>query len=265
MHTPHPELSADCANCFGLCCVALQFTSSSDFAIDKSVGEPCVNLQSDYGCGIHAKLRDSGFRGCTVYDCFGAGQKISQLTFGGASWRDAPDTAGDMFALLPVVRLLHELLWYLHDAVALGGSTPALEAAIARTELLSLGSPAELLSLDVESHRGDVNALLIGASERIRSGMPGARQLRGADLVGAKLRGTDLRGASLRGAYLIAADLRGADLRLADVIGADVRDADLSGADLSTALYLTQTQVNAARGDAATLLPTAVTRPAHWG
>jgi uncharacterized protein YjbI with pentapeptide repeats len=88
--------------------------------------------------------------------------------------------------------------------------------------------------------------------------------LLGADLIGAKLRGADLQGANLRGAYLIGADLRGADLRLADFIGADLRDTDLSGADLTGCLFLTQSQVNAAKGDAATKLPPALLRPPHW-
>ncbi|WP_309615342.1 pentapeptide repeat-containing protein, partial [Salinibacterium sp.] len=68
----------------------------------------------------------------------------------------------------------------------------------------------------------------------------------------------------LRGAWLIGADLREADLRRADLIAADLRDADVSGADLSEAIFLTQMQVNAANGDANTLLPEGVKRPTHW-
>jgi len=63
---------------------------------------------------------------------------------------------------------------------------------------------------------------------------------------------------------LIAADLRAADLRQTDLLGADLRDADLSGADLDGALFLTRSQVGAARGDAATRLPRRLDRPAHW-
>ncbi|WP_425519715.1 pentapeptide repeat-containing protein [Streptomyces auratus] len=47
-------------------------------------------------------------------------------------------------------------------------------------------------------------------------------------------------------------------------MGADLRDADLAGADLTGALFLTQAQLNAAKGDAATTLPPSLTRPAHW-
>ena len=75
---------------------------------------------------------------------------------------------------------------------------------------------------------------------------------------------SDLRGANLRGAYLIGAALSGADLRWTDLIGADLRDADLRGADLTDALFLTQPQLTAARGDADTRLPGALSRPEHW-
>ncbi|WP_442277551.1 hypothetical protein [Terrabacter sp. 2YAF2] len=30
------RLEADCAQCFGLCCVALPFTRSADFPVDKA-------------------------------------------------------------------------------------------------------------------------------------------------------------------------------------------------------------------------------------
>ena len=75
----------------------------------------------------------------------------------------------------------------------------------------------------------------------------------------------DLRGADLRGAYLIGADLRDADLALADLTGADLRGADLAGADLGEALFLVQSQLDAARGDRRTGLPPNLERPAHWG
>jgi uncharacterized protein YjbI with pentapeptide repeats len=107
--------------------------------------------------------------------------------------------------------------------------------------------------------------LLRETSRLVRTAAPGDKQdLRGADLVGAKLSGADLRGADLGNCYLIAADLTHADLRSADLIGADLRGADLSGADLTGCVFLTQPQVNAARGDVATLLPTPLVRPAYW-
>lgn len=261
-------LTSDCGSCFGLCCVALPFAASADFAIDKDAGRPCPNLQQDFRCGIHSDLRPRGFTGCTVFDCFGAGQKVSQVTFDGQDWRRAPGTARQMFDVFPVMRQLHELLWYLAEALTRPAARPVhadLRAALEKTERLTQGSAEELMELDVPAHRGEVNALLLRTSELVRAEVPGRkRERRGADLMGARLKGANLRGANLRGAYLIAADLKGADLRTADLIGADLRAADLAGADLTGALFLTQSQLNAAKGDAATGLPRSLSRPAHW-
>jgi len=262
------ELQADCAHCFALCCVALPFAASADFAITKSAGEPCTHLKTDFRCGIHDRLRERGFPGCTAYDCFGAGQKVSQVTFGGRDWREAPLTATQMFAVFPVVRQLHELLWYLSDALtrpAAASLAAAAQQALDETDRLTRLSPQDLELLDVAAHRATVNTVLLAVSELVRAevGRPTA-QHRGADLLGARLRGADLRGADLRGAYLIGADLRGADLRLADLIGADLRGADLSGADLSGSLFLTQFQLAAAKGDTRTQVDPPLTAPAHW-
>ncbi|MEO6084457.1 MAG: pentapeptide repeat-containing protein [Umezawaea sp.] len=264
------DLRSDCSNCFGLCCVALAFSKSADFAVDKDAGDPCRNLLADHRCGVHAELRSRGFSGCTVFDCFGAGQKTSQVTFGGESWRNSKDTAKRMFAVFPVMRQLHELLFHLTEALALPAAKPLhadLEAALTETERMTRTSPDGFGALDVAGHREGVNALLLRASELARAGAPKQRNKkvrRGADLIGARLAGADLRGANLRGAYLIGADLRGADLRLADLIGADFRDADLRGANLTGSIFLTQAQVNAAKGDTTTTLPAALTRPTHW-
>jgi pentapeptide repeat protein len=245
--------------------VALPFAASADFAITKAPGQPCPNLQQDYRCGIHSTLRERGFPGCTVFDCFGAGQKVSQVTFAGESWRDSPGTAKRMFQVFPVMRQLHELLWYLTEALPLPAASSLhqqLRDLLEETEKLTVSPPQTLIELDVPAHRQKVNALLLETSERVRG--RGGKNRRGADLIGAKLRNADLQAASLRGAYLIGADLRGADLRTADLIGADLRDADLSGADLTGSIFLTQAQLNAARGDNRTRLPAALQRPIHW-
>jgi uncharacterized protein YjbI with pentapeptide repeats len=161
-----------------------------------------------------------------------------------------------MFAVLPVMRQLHELLWYVTKALELTAARrlhPELRAALAETTALAAGSPEELLALDVDAHRSRVNPLLQRASELARAGVRGRRpDHRGANLMGRRLPGADLRGASLRGALLIGADLRGADLRSADVIGADLRGADLRGADLTGILFLTGAQLRAAVTDATT-------------
>ncbi|MFD7837211.1 pentapeptide repeat-containing protein [Streptomyces sp. NPDC059761] len=263
-----PVLQADCSNCFALCCVALPFAKSNDFAVNKAAGTPCKNLQEDFRCGIHTRLRDKGFQGCTVFDCFGAGQQVSQVTFGGRDWRTHPGTAGAMYEVFPVLRQLHELLFYVTEALALPAAAPVhaeLRRAQTETAQWTAADADALTTLDVGALRQRINTHLLRASELARAKAPARKKNhRGADLMGARLAGADLRGANLRGAYLIAANLSGADLRLADVIGADFRDADLRGADLRDALFLTQPQLGAARGDAATKIPSTLVRPAHW-
>lgn len=263
-----PELRADCPRCFALCCVAPAFSASADFAIDKPAGQPCPNLQDDFRCRIHDRLRPEGFAGCTVYDCFGAGQRVSQQTFHGRDWRQHPKTARRMFAVFPVVRQLHELLWYLTEAERMVGEGPLrddLVRAIAHTDTVALGDPTALLELDVAAHRDAVNDLLQRTSELVRRAVtPTPVDHRAADLVGANLSSAHLAGANLRGAFLIGARLSGADLRTADLTGADLRGADLSGADLTGCLFLTQAQLEAATGNGATLVSPPLRRPAHW-
>lgn len=267
------DLGADCGECFGLCCVALAFARSSDFPFDKAAGDPCENLDEGDGCRIHPHLRERGFKGCTVFDCFGAGQKVSRQTFAGRSWRDDPQTREAMFSAFPIVRRLHELLWYLDEAITMVESDrdPApWIAAFERIRGLSDEDPETLAGLDVDAEFDAVRALLVTASEVARRGHVApprrSRPLQpGSDLMGASLAGADLRGASIRGSIAIAADLRRARLQRCDVLGVDLRDADVRGAQLDGAIYLTQMQVNSARGDSSTVLPEGFVRPSHWG
>jgi uncharacterized protein YjbI with pentapeptide repeats len=266
---PHrAALRADCTRCFGLCCVVPGFMASADFAITKPPETPCRHLRTDFNCGIHDRLRPDGFAGCTVYDCFGAGQKIAQVTFGGTDWRSDRRIAAQMFASFPVMRHLHELLWYLTDAMALPGAGALrneLAAALDETERLSQLPADDLVRLDLADHGRYVNALLDHASRLARAGTRHQDlDHRGADLVGRNLRGVDLSGAALAGAVLLGADLRGADLSRADVMRADFRGADVRGADLVDSIYLIQSQLDAANGDTATKITDTLRRPAHW-
>ncbi len=269
----------------------LGFAASADFAGDKPPRTPCRHLRDDFGCGIHSRLVERGYPGCTAYDCFGAGQLTIQVTFGGRTWRESPEVAEAVFDVFGVQRRLQELRWYLREARAVTAAAPLhpdLDALRAEVEELTRLPATDLVALDVAPVHGRVDALLRRASESARAEVPppaptprGGRgrrapsrpldrrdrrraNLAGRDLIGADLREADLRGADLRGALLLAADLRGARLDRADLIGADLRDADLRGADLAGALFLTRFQVGAARGDAATVLPAGLERPARW-
>ncbi|GIF24635.1 hypothetical protein Ate02nite_73650 [Paractinoplanes tereljensis] len=165
-----------------------------------------------------------------MFDCFGAGQRITQENPG---------------ADLSTMRQLHELMWLLTEALKIDSAQavhPKLRAALAEIDHLAGGTPA---SKDAEEQRRKVNPLLQKASHLARAGTARTDH-RGANLIGRKMRGADLRGASFRGALLIGADLREADLRRADFTGADLRGTDLRGANLADALFLTRSQLRAA-------------------
>lgn len=244
------------------------FSASAEFAIDKPAGQPCPNLRTDFRCSIHEQLRPSGFAGCAAYDCFGAGQKVVQDTFGGRHWRSDGRGGKLMFAAFGVMRQLHELLWHVREALSLDPADPLPAELRSAWEAIERGTDLgadELVKFDVGGLRGETIPLLMRTSEQVRSAAgPLGPDLRRADLIGKDLGGADLRRASLRGAKLIGARLRSADLRVADMTGTDLRGADIGGARLGTAIFLTQAQVDSAKGNAATELPASLALPAHW-
>ncbi|MDZ5471413.1 pentapeptide repeat-containing protein [Bacillus sp. 31A1R] len=265
------HLRSDCENCFGLCCVALPYAKSGDFAFDKDGGTPCRNLQSDYRCGIHTKLREKGFKGCTVYECFGAGQKVSQVTYKGLDWRENPESSKEMFDVFPIVQQLHEMLVYLQEALQLEVTHPLhkdLQRLFEETEQLTERSASSILALDIPTHRANVSDLLSKTSELVRGKVKKDKNQKtikkGTALLGANLKGAYLRGSNFRGGLLIACNLQNADLRMCDFLGADLRDADISGANLQGSIFLTQAQINAANGDKNTKLPNSLKTPQHW-
>lgn len=295
------RLKADCGNCSGLCCVALYFSTSDGFPADKAADIPCFNLQPDFCCSVHEDLEKLGLKGCISYDCLGAGQKTVQVTFGGRSWRQASEDADrkQVFEVFLMIKILHEMLWYLAEAYERqkdSGIRAEIRYMLDETERLTNLGTDEILKYDLLMHRMAVNALLKKTSEAVRKEVKGASKAKaagkpaegaavlggitsrgsgktlkgrklpggGLDFIGADLRNKDLTGENLSGALLIAADLRGADFTGTDLIGADLRDADLRGADLTKSIYLTQAQINAAKGDASTKLPRVIVHPGHW-
>ena len=262
------RLHADCERCAGLCCVAPAFGASADFAITKRPGQPCPNLGNGFRCTIHERLRENGFPGCVAFDCFGAGQHVVQTTYGGRDWKRHPEIADQMFTVFFAVRYLHELLWYLSEALTFdegAAMRPDIARAIADIDALLALDPSDLEGFDVFAHGERIDRVLVDVSEVVRAAGGGAGPFfAGADLVGRRMAGHDLQRANFRHARLIGADLNGADLRRADLMGADLRAADVRGADLSTAIFVTSPQLASARGDHATKLPPAVDRPVHW-
>jgi hypothetical protein len=91
----------------------------ADFAADKPAGSPCLHLADDDRCGIHDRLRPAGYAGCTVYDCLGAGQRLTHGAGEERSWRGASATAAGLFRSLPLLQGVLELLALLDETAGL--------------------------------------------------------------------------------------------------------------------------------------------------
>jgi hypothetical protein len=103
------HLRPDCQRCIALCCVAPAFDADQGFGYDKPAGEPCRHLQADHRCAIHSSLATHGYPSCAAFDCFGAGQRVTQQ-FGNSHWRDSAEVSSRMFQSYSRMRTLHELL-----------------------------------------------------------------------------------------------------------------------------------------------------------
>lgn len=117
----HPSLPAlsltpDCSRCAALCCVVLAFDRGAMFAYGKPACAPCRHLQAGGGCDIHPDRERLGFRGCIAFDCAGAGQYVTQVMFGGRSWRDDPDLVRPMGEAFAAMLNVHEQLALLSQA-----------------------------------------------------------------------------------------------------------------------------------------------------
>lgn len=270
------ELKCHCENCFGLCCTALFFSACDGFPQNKDAGKPCINLKQDFTCSIHNTLFKKRLKGCISYECFGAGQKIAQKTFNKISWRKDPQSASKMFDTFLIIRQIHEMLLYLVQSYTLEKNNKIkskIESLIDDTIKVSLWDVDKLLNLDLESYRDKVNVYLKTTSETIRkkfkvystnSLSTSKKQIQGKNFLGKDLTKYNLCGADFRGALLIASNLSYSDLSGADFIGADLRDTNLSSSDLSRSIFLTQAQINSAKGDLKTKLPPMIVRPSYW-
>jgi hypothetical protein len=155
-----------------LCCVATSFDASEDFAIDKPAGVACPHLTPDRRCGIHDRLVLRGFRGCAVYGCHGAGQRVTRAFAG------RPGAGRERDEAFMVLRVVHELLWLLTEAAKLcPPSHAAVLVEIAR-EVDALDRLAEsppIPDAGLEAHREAAHAILRRVGDAL-GGRPSSRE-----------------------------------------------------------------------------------------
>ena len=142
------ELTADCARCAGLCCVAYAFDRGESFAFDKAAGERCRHLNRGCRCLIHHRLAAEGMSGCAHYDCHGAGQRATAMF---ADRDETPQLTRERLDVFLVLARTHELLVLLRAAMSLP-LTPELEAERAALEarLFSITRRSNLDAIEPE-------------------------------------------------------------------------------------------------------------------
>lgn len=268
------NLKIDCPNCCGICCAALYYAKSEGFPSDKPAGQPCGMLSEDFSCSIHEKLASCNLKGCMAYDCLGAGQKVTQNIYKGKDWRSTPQIKDQMFQVFLIVYQLHQMLWYLTEALTLTCAVKykdQINILIQENEAMTRLLPEEILMLSIDDYRFRVNDLLKRICTLVKSQVnpkfhsdKASCSKNATDYMGKNFKKTNLDGHDFSMAFLIASNLEGCSLFGANFLGADLRDATIKNVDLRESVFLTQEQINTAIGNSQTMLPPHLTRPSSW-
>ncbi len=146
------------------------FDKSESFAIDKAAGEECPNLGTQDKCRIFDSRTKLGFAGCVSYNCFGAGQRVTQEIFNGKSWRENSQLKQQMGSALSVLRRIHEQLSLLRSSKTLPlsleerNSVEALENELSRNEKWT---EEDLQLFPIEQREKEVFAFLSGLRRHV--------------------------------------------------------------------------------------------------
>lgn len=257
------DLRIDCAKCSGLCCVALYCSKTDGFPENKEDGVPCKHLQSNFQCDRHAQLVKKNMKGCLIYECVGAGQKVTKMYAESGNWKTNPKQSKEIYEVFLIVHQLHQMLWYL--AQALGVTTDdklanEIGLLIQENEQITSQGPGILQSYDLEGYRTKVNKILRTLTEKQAKGSNEQNK----NYFGKNLKGKNLEGKDFSRALMIASNLEHCNLRGANFLGADMRDMNLKNANLSESLFLTQMQINSAKGNKMTNIPSYLVHPSTW-
>lgn len=259
------EIKADCSKCSGLCCIALFFSKMDGFPQDKEAGKPCINLNKDYYCKIHGELKNCKMRGCIGYDCFGAGQHVTSVIYKGETWQTIKGKSQEIFDVFVVVFHLYQIRYFLVESrtiVLAKELWKVIDELIDENKRLCNYSPKDILNIDVDSYRDKVNIILKKVCSLIKEEYKNKKKLSG--FLGGNFKNKDMSGQDLGMQLLIAANFNNCKFHGTIFLGADTRDTNLSNADLREAVFLTQGQVNCAKGNRNTKLPKHLDYPVTW-
>lgn len=261
------SLRSDCSKCSGLCCTALLFSKMDGFPENKPSGKPCINLQKDFRCKIHGELEKRKMKGCIGYDCFGAGQQVTQSIYFGQTWQNLPDKAKEIFDVFIIVFQLYQIRYFLLESISI---IPAqvlqddIKVLIEENERICNWEPQNIIIYDMENYRDRVNILLKQVCSLLQKSLCSEHKKCPSDFLGRNFKDKDMRGLDLSTKLLIAANFNNCVFHGTNFLGADTRDADFSNADLRDAVFLSQGQINSAKGNRNTKLPQYLDYPVTW-
>ena len=259
------ELKIDCKRCSGLCCVALYCAKSDGFPSNKPAGKPCEYLSSDFRCAIHAELKDRKMHGCLAYDCFGAGQKATEMYPRDVNWMTHPEEANEIFTVFRILFQLHQYLWYLLETMKIvqdESTMREIELLIDENQRITGLDPGRLINYDLNEYKSSVDRILKEVSFKKNPG--GYQESKNKNFLGKNFKGANLENGDFTISLMIGANLKGCKLDGANFLGGDLRDAIIKNTDLSECLFLTQMQINSAIGNKQTNLPLRLVRPTSW-
>lgn len=165
------RLKVECSQCSGLCCTALFFSKIDGFPENKIAGKPCSKLQNNYMCKIHNELDKRNMKGCIGYDCFGAGQHVTQFIYKGETWRTSQSKAEEIFNVFTIIFQLYQIRYFLEESriiISAKKLRSEIENLINENEEFCNSTPESVLDIDIENYRNKVNSTLKRVSDYIK-------------------------------------------------------------------------------------------------
>ena len=257
---------SDCSRCSGLCCIALYCFKSDGFPQNKPVGKPCINLMDNFKCRIHNDLERMGMRGCIGYDCFGAGQYLTEEVYSGVTWQTQPERVKEICDLYMFMYRMFQLRFFLYESKKLASSEtllPEINQLLQENDEICRLPIQEMLPYPIDAYQDKVNHVLKKSCVELNKFL-GVKNSTETNFLNRNFKGKNLSGFDFNMKPLIASNFQNCNFKGATFIGTDTRDANFDGADLREAVFLSQGQINAAKGSRRTKLPKHLKYPVTW-
>ncbi len=154
------------------------FYAVQGFGFDKPAHTACRHLTRERRCAIHPDLAARGFAGCMSFDCFGAGQRVTQALLAGGDWPASAAAADELARAYDACLALHRLMALLVTAQTASrfALDDRIRAQLARLDALCGSAAALAGELDLPALEKETLAL---AREALRLGR--ARPEQGAE------------------------------------------------------------------------------------